>query len=303
MRTHIDPSLARGIRRAYLETVNASNENLKRTLRQNILRQSRLQVDTSKAFHKEIDRCRSLIEQSGLKHQELTLECRKRGLWAALFLNRDLEGGLIGSHGMHATGYARVQTMRITRNPNHMMIKPMNIMISEHAIDRVIQRLGLIDLPIRVSDIQAINTQLSDILIWAAASFFVLGELSQDDSNALTIVLPSEYGFFLGEFNTDQVELRIKTFIDYDKRWPEQLDALRLLRSVELSSLASLAGEIVCRHFFDIQHSALDHSILRCWKEYGWKLKERVERPSAQDAFWERSEMGDISKVLPSRKI
>jgi hypothetical protein len=284
MPTLIDPALAQGIRRAYLESLDKTTKRLHSRMLIDKMRNPKLHTKTHKSFKKDVTRFRAIIEASGVKHQELMLETPSRELWAALYLER--EDAPDNNGRAFERDFVRVNVLGLTRNPAEMWVRPMSIVITAHTIDRVIQRAGIVDLPIQSSDITAIDVQLAEILVWAAASFFVLGELPLEQGPELTIVLPGQYGFFLGSFDTDPIELTIRTFVDFEKTWPEQEEALALLRSVPDDRLAICAGDVIKRGHLDITHDAFDRAILKCWREYGRRIREKSDRPGKGDLAW-----------------
>jgi hypothetical protein len=280
----IDPALAQGIRRAYLEALDNKTRRFRDMMIADRQRNPRLHMRTSKSFVKDVTRFRSIIESSGLKHQELLIKTGSRDLWAALHLIRDDDPSR-DSRSIENDA-VRVSVLGLTRNPTEVWARPMSIVFTAHTIDRVIQRAGVVDLPIQSVDIAAIDVQLVEALIWAAASFFVLGEVPPDHSTGMTIVVPGQYGFFLGSFDTEPIEFTLRTFVDYQKSWPEQEEALALLRSVPDDRLAICAADVIKRGHLSIAHDTFDRTILKCWREYGWRIREKTERPGQVTRAW-----------------
>lgn len=286
MDTLIDPSLAQGIRRAYLESLDGKMAHLRREIRHDDLRNPSLQLKTLKSFHREVEKMRGFLDKAGIKRQELKLETGKKALWASLFLGREQRPAAPLNKGMSPTGFARVWVLGLSMNPGIRWCQSMSLSISEHTIDRVIQRAKLVDLPIRRDDIDAIDIQLADPLLWAAAAYFILGEIPPDNATDLTILLPSQYGFFLSDFSIDPTSSTIRTFVDYDKTWPEQQEALALLNSVSDTAIAHYAGDVIRRGHISAEHSSFDRTILKCWREYGWRIREKIGRPCEDDRAW-----------------
>lgn len=284
MPTLIDPALAQGIRRAYLEVLYSKTQRFHDLLIADKRRNPRLHMRTSKSFAKDATRFRSIIEASGVKHQELLVKTASRDLWAALHLVRDAGPGKEAKSFENDS--VRVRVFGLTRNPTESWADRMSIVITAHTIDRVIQRAGIVDLPITAADISAIDVQLTEVLIWAAAAFFILGELPPEQGAEMTVVLPGQYGFFLGSFELDPIEFTLRTFVDYEKSWPEQEEALALLRSVPDDRLAICAAEVIKRGHLRISHDVFDRTILKCWREYGWRIREKSDRPGKGDRAW-----------------
>lgn len=284
MPTLIDPALAKGIRRAYLEVLHSKAKHFNDLMIADRKRNPRLHMRTSKSFAKDATRFRSIIESSGVKHQELLVKTASRDLWAALHLVRDADPE--DKRKTFENDSVRVRVLGLTRNPADIWADRMSIVITAHTIDRVIQRAGIVDLPIKAADISAIDVQLTEILIWSAAAFFILGELPLEHGGDIDVVLPGQYGFFLGSFEIDPIELTLRTFVDYEKSWPEQDSALALLRSVPDDRLAICAAEVIKRGHLFITHDVFDRAILKCWRDYGWRIREKSDKPSKDDRAW-----------------
>lgn len=152
------------------------------------MRNPKLHIPTTKAFKKEVTRYRKIAEDSGIKHHELLIKMATRELWAALHLVREDDQSDVGKS--FESDSVRVSVLGLTRNPADIWLRSTSIVVTAHTIDRVIQRSGIVDLPIRSSDISAIAVQLAEILGWAAASFFILGEIPLEQAAEMTIVLP-----------------------------------------------------------------------------------------------------------------
>ena len=165
--------------------------------------------------------------------------------------------------------------------PAKLRQRPMSVRVSSHAIDRVIQRMGLVDLPIKPADVRAVNTEIVQALIWATAAFFVFGKLRISDVDRFTLILPSQHGFFLAQFSTDPVELTLITYVNKDETWPEQKEAFHILDLVPEERLAFLSADVLARHHIKVEHTDFDDNIFRCWRDYGWRIAEKLDRPSS----------------------
>jgi len=283
----IDPSLARGIRRAYLESLDATWDKFEKIQKRDKLRRPYLQVESQKGFDKEVERLRKNIESAKLMPSDITIRLKNRALWASLFLTREFGKSPDEAldHGMTPTGYARVQVCALTY-PANEWIAPMSVRITAHAIDRVIQRTGIVDLPLRIGDIRAINVELSQSLIWAAAAFFILGKIKIEEGPELTLIFPSANGFFIGKFDVNPVELSLVTFVDRDREWQEQRELFKVLDSIKDTELGLFAADVIARHHIDVEHGEIDASIYRCWRDYGWRIREKIDRPGHLDQYW-----------------
>ncbi len=281
---YIDPSLAKRIRRAYIESLDLSWERFRKLKQIESMRHPYLKLSTKKAFDKKVARLRHIVEHAGLIYYEFTVKQANRFLWACLFLKREKSTSQDDSKGMTPTGHARVEALTL-HFPPHIRQDPMSIRVSAHAIDRVIQRMGLVELPIKPGDIRAVNTEISQSLIWAAASFFIFGKININESERFTLILPSQHGFFLAQFSIDPVELSLITYVNKDESWPEQKEAFKVLEAVKEEQLAFLAGDILARYHIQAEHSAVDDEIFRCWRDYGWRIREKIDRPKNTVVF------------------
>jgi len=280
MKSSIGTSQAKGIRRAFLESLDNSIEKFNKLRKKDFLRQPNLHI-SKKTFDRNVDKFRSFVEDSGLIQCELTLKQGNNYLWACLFLKREKIDQEIDAQGMTPTGFARINALTLL-HPAAIRMLPMNIRISAHAIDRVIQRLGLVDLPIKKEDIQAINVEISQSLIWAVASFFIFGKFNSNnkDIEKFTLLFPSQHGFFIGKFSSDPIDLNIITYVNKDSSWPEQNEAFRILNAIPDDRLAFLAADVLARNHIRAEHSDFDDLIFKCWRDYGWRIKEKSDRPS-----------------------
>jgi hypothetical protein len=283
---HIDPSLARGIRRAYLE---ALDESLGRFTQLQVNEQRRnphVRADTSKGFNRGVERLRRALETSGLIQSEISVSTKHKRLWACLFLRRETETDNLDGKGMSQTGHARTVALALTHPSLRRWMRPMNIKTTAHAIDRVIQRVGIVDTPIHPDDIKAVNAEIAQSLIWAVASFFILSNIDPKDAEALTLILPSQHGFFIGKLDAISSELSLVTYVDRDTSWAEQQEAFRVLDTVSDSQLGFWAADVIAQHHIVAEHTDADNAIYECWRNYGWRIREKLDRPGQLDAAW-----------------
>lgn len=284
MTRHIDASLAKGIRRAYLESLDTSLKRFEQLRRKEILRNPNLQVQTSKGFDKEVEKLRCSIEAAGMIQSEISVSTKHRRFWASLLLTRETEKHILDGKGMSPSGHARTEVLALTFPPAREWMRPMSIKVTAHAIDRVIQRIGIVDTPISPEDIKAVNAEVAQSLIWAAASFFILGRIPPTEADALTLIFPSQHGFFIGKFSTNPIELSLVTYVDRDTSWEEQREAFRVLDSVSDSQLGFWASDVIARHHIIAEYSDSDDRIYNCWRDYGWRIREKLDRPGRLDA-------------------
>jgi len=286
MTRHIDASLAKGIRRAYLESLDSALGRFSQQRRKELQRNPNLQVKTSKGFDKEVEKLRRNIEASGMIQSEISVSTKHKRFWASLFLRRETEQSSSDGKGMSPTGHARTTVLALTSPPAREWMRPMSIKVTAHAIDRVIQRMGIVDAPISPEDIKAVNAEVAQSLIWAAASFFILGKIPPAEADALTLIFPSQHGFFIGKFSANPIELSLVTYVDRDTSWEEQEEAFRVLDFVSDSQLGFWASDVIARHHIVPEHSDSDDLIYHCWRDYGWRIREKLDRPGQLDHAW-----------------
>lgn len=286
MTRHIDASLAKGIRRAYLEALDEALERFTQQQRHDLRRNPRVHAETSKGFDRGIDKLRRNIEASGLIQSEISVSTKHKRLWASLFLARETENDVKDGKGMSSTGHARTIVLALTHPPMRRWMRSMSIKITAHAIDRVIQRVGIVDTPIHFDDIRAVNTEMAQSLTWAVASFFILENVNPSEAELLTLIFPSQHGFFIGKFNSNPIELSLVTYVDRDTSWDEQREAFRVLDAVSDLELGLWASDVIARNHIAAMHSDADGQIYRCWRDYGWRIREKLDRPGRLDTAW-----------------
>lgn len=290
MMSLIDPSLARGIRRAYLESLDQTWSRFISLRKRSKLRQPYLQVKNVKGFDKNVEKLRRDAEIASLMSSEITVRTKHRCLWASLFLTREVDSHSEYRNGMTPTGHARVRALSSTY-PADEWVAPLSIRVTAHAIDRLIQRTGIVDLPLRERDIRLVNIELSQSLLWAVAAFFILGKIKIDEGSELTLILPSQNGFFIGKLSSNPIELSLVTYVNRESKWQEQQEAFRILDSISETDLALFASEVLARNHMNIQHSAVDQAIYQCWRDYGWRIREKLDRPSLLNECWNGRQM------------
>lgn len=89
-------------------------------------------------------------------------------------------------------------------------------------------------------------------------------------------------------FRTIQpIELSLVTYVDRDNSWEEQQEAFRVLDLVSDSQLGFWASDVIARHHIAPEHSVSDGRIYQCWRDYGWRIREKLNRPGQLDAAWD----------------
>lgn len=284
MTSSIDSSLAKGIRRAYLQEIEKSFEKLIKIRKQKTQRNPNINISSKKSLNKEIDKLRMQLKHAGITHTEFLVNLSSRVLWASLFISRENFQNSNSRKGLNPRGYARVNVLAASYPADEWLSK-LNIKITGHAIDRVIQRIKILNLPIKQDDVQAISTELSQSLAWAASTFFVLSKLDINDAKNLKFIYPTQHGFFLAGFyyQKERPELIITTYINRNNTWDEQVEALATLDGVSDAAIAFFAAHIISPSIIQASHDINAERIFECWRNFGWRLQEKSYRPGKID--------------------
>ncbi len=274
----ICPSLARGIRRAYLERLDACWSEFGKRYRAHRQRTGGLDLCTPKAFRKETETVRSRLMPGFLPITELTLKAGKKQAWIVFTLSRKEEGQ--GSAGRAAI------TGTLFTYPHSIHAKTLPIEFTGHAIDRVIQRIRMIDLPLSPADIEAIHAEFATALLWAGATLHTLTSLPPGEACRLNLVIPAEHGVFLGNFDPDTQGVVFRTFVDNVMLWDEERYALAGLNRFAQEPLALAALDSLANGWMAHDDTQISDQLIDIWTAFGWQIREREERPSKMDAAW-----------------
>lgn len=285
-RRTIDPSSARGIRRCYLDALDQSWLQWTSAMGAALARDPYLRVPTFKAFDKQCAKEESLLKRF-LPVDEFKVTAGKRRLWAALMLQRERWPDEHLQRGMADPGYGRLvaRSMSLPR-ANDQRVLP--VRVSGHAIERVIQRAGVVDLPPGRSDIEAIHASFAGSLIWACAALRVLEDDEESFcSHGLYVLLPVDHGVFTAIPDRDTSDLLVVSYVPNETLWDELKSGVARLRQIGDGAAAVLAAGILSPTLFR-QHADPDvcRQILRVWRELRWMIREKKDRPSAFDEAW-----------------
>lgn len=165
--------------------------------------------------------------------------------------------------------------------------------ISLHAVERVIQRSGLVDLPIRKADMQAINAEFADMLPLAALAIDVMkhyaNQTSDEQAHTLTLLLPSAHGLFVGNWCPELGSLLIKTFIDAKKFNSAQTQAVHELKAVTDIDLAPVLVDALIPRWFQTNKALAYDKITQAWQHFAWRFDIDRLHPGMSDAAWQQS--------------
>lgn len=275
----ICPSLAKGIRRAYLESLDRHWEIFRKRERAEQLRNPVLRLRTHKAFIREIEKICDRLMPRFLSISDMRVAAGHKEVWFALTLQRvasDTPGSGSARVVAEVMTYPRVKQWRST----------LPIEFTGHAIDRLIQRARVVDLPLSDHDLHAIHAGFASALIWAIAALKAIEGIDEEDARQLEIIIPAEHGIFLGRFDPTASRLVFKTFIDSEKLWEEEVYALPELNQIGDERLALSSLDLLAEGWMAHDDTHVSEKLVDIWQRFGWVIREREERPGKMDAAW-----------------
>ena len=161
------------------------------------------------------------------------------------------------------------------------------VFFRRHAVERIIQRAGIVDLPLTSYDIEAIHAEFSSALVWGMAASAVLKQRRADSSSLTSIIIPSDHGIFLGQYDQGSGQLIFNTYVDNSKLWDEEHYALAQLRQFDNGLLALTALEAFSPGWTRAQESPVAQGLIETWKKFGWLLRERYSQPDVETMAWD----------------
>lgn len=188
-----------------------------------------------------------------------------------------------------ADSAARLVALTLLR-PGRFVEYDLKIRVSGHAVDRVIQRARIVDLPVRDTDIQAINAEFTDALPLACIAASVLCDIvnkeGADVARNIQILLPSAHGVFLGGWSPQDRELIIRTFVDGAKLNESQQEAIRDISQWADGELSAQALTTMTGGWLNLDVAGLRGRLLETWRHYGWRFDEQRLHPGLSDKAW-----------------
>lgn len=279
----IDSGLARGIRHGYMRQVRDAWIRFGQCWKSARLRNRRPVVDTPKSFRRACDTARAWLGPL-LNVTEMQVSAGSKSAWLASSMVPHFDENALGVGDMlqgQVVGFLRPGGAYFHSYPVH---------VTGHALDRVIQRAGLVTTPLAVADIHAINAEFADLLHFAVPAVCALGRMEADEAEELSILLPSHHGFFLGEFEPNAKRLVVRTFVDESKLWTAEREALRELNAVDESELAVLAFAWAVPSWMGGIDSPILSRLPAVWKQLGWRLREEERPAGLSDRAWNSRE-------------
>ena len=284
----IDQSLARSVRRAYFRSLlsewDRTTAALKAASRRNTFRNRWITSD--KQLNAQVKVMEKIISPR-LPIAQVRLDARSRGASVVLALLPDPLPPLVT-----ATSNASVEAMMLLR-PDGLVWKPVNVVVSGHAVDRVIQRCRLMELPIGHEDLAAVNAEFADALPLACVAASALRRLcasggpeAAEAAEALNVLLPAPHGVFLASWQAQAGHLRVKTFVGQDQLNDAERIALGDLRRIAAGSIESHVLDDILPGWLSLDPTALHAELVEAWRRFGWRFDVDRLHPGLSDLAW-----------------
>jgi hypothetical protein len=238
----IDASLARGIRRSYFKRLarewQAYHQRRQRAAGRNVTLSAPL--DTRRQFRQRLALLEKFVGPL-LPACTLRIESGTRAaavVWA-------LQPEAIPTPA-HLDSHAGLRAL-VLLQPGHWVAMDVAVRIRAHAVDRVVQRARVVDLPVSDVDMQAVNAEFSDLMPLACVAARALAQhanaAGHDSAAAVNVLLPTQHGIFLGGWTAQTRQLEINTFVDHARLNAAQQEAV--------AEIDRMAQEQVCAEALD----------------------------------------------------
>jgi hypothetical protein len=273
----IDPSLARGARREFLRVLSEEWKAYAKREASDLLRNEYLSAPTTKSFRRAIERARVRLGRL-LPVSEVAFDAKSRGGWLAFSLEPK-----VNSQGAAEGARVRALMLRKGRPP---LEGTLCATFASHAIDRVIQRARIVDLPPTFGDIEAINAEFADAVLFIGPALHVLSTLKDNEITGLHLLLPAQHGFFLGCFDRENGGVLIKTYVDHERMRDYEREALRELQRIPVEVLALCSISQFAPGWTASETDWVGAALLRAWRDFGWRLAEHERPQGLSDRAW-----------------
>ena len=183
--------------------------------------------------------------------------------------------------------------------PGRLLPLEVAVRIRAHAVDRVVQRAQLVDLPIRDMDMQAVNAEFADLMPLACVAARILTEKvngrnrgaepseSAETARSLNVLLPAQHGVFLGGWCSDSQQLEIRTFVDHAKLNAAQQEAVREIQRITQDQVCTQALQALVPGWMgSADEGGLRDRLLQAWQHFGWRFEEDRLHPGLSDRAW-----------------
>ena len=186
--------------------------------------------------------------------------------------------------------HARIRAL-VLLQPGRLLPLGVAVRVRAHAIDRVVQRARVVDLPIRDVDLQALNAEFADFMPLACVAARVLADhaaqAGDEAAQGVQVLLPTEHGIFLGERSAATKELEIRTFVDNARLNGAQLEAVREIHRITQEQVCAEALQALVPGWMGTDGDAyLRGRLLQAWQHFGWRFEEDRLHPGLSDRAW-----------------
>jgi hypothetical protein len=192
--------------------------------------------------------------------------------------------------------------------PGRLLPLEVAVRIRAHAVDRVVQRAQVVDLPIRDMDMQAVNAEFADLMPLACVAARILTEKvngrdvgaetaepaeaagaaeAAETARSLNVLLPAQHGVFLGGWCSDSQQLEIRTFVDHAKLNAAQQEAVREIQRIAQDQVCTQALQALVPGWMgSADEGGLRDRLLQAWQHFGWRFEEDRLHPGLSDRAW-----------------
>ena len=286
MQTHtaIDPSLARFVRRAYFKHLHQEWAKTDLRIKKGKLRNQNFGkcIDTEK----QLRECAQNYEKamgSTLPISSIRLDANSRSANVILCLSPDPV-----PQAVNVSSSAEVRVILLLRQTG-VVTKSPGIVVSGHAVDRVIQRCKLIELPINRGDLEAINAEFADALPLACLACSVLSERQDPEGIGAhsNILLPSAHGVFLASWLPEERRLLVKTFVDGRQLVQPQIEAVREIAAIGEGQINAHILDAMAPGWLQLRRQDINRSLFDAWQHFGWRFDIERLHPGLSDDAWQ----------------
>ena len=281
----IDKSLARAIGRSFIKTIDAEWESY--------------QDRGAKAIARNNKPSRRIENLRQLKERQALLDKLMGGLLpvSSVHVNAKSKAASL-TMGLRTYSPLQAQpTLHFLKVHLWLLFMPgklseyeIPVCVSTHAIERVIQRNGLVDLPIRKIDIEAVMAEFSDVLPLATLSIKAIKELARlsgdDVAKDLTLLLPSANGLFLGSWCDELKSILIKTFVDARKFNEAQVQAVKEIRCIAEAEIGPALIDTLAPGWIQFGANPIHDQLTKAWQHFAWRFDLDRLHPGMSDAAW-----------------
>jgi hypothetical protein len=284
----IDSSLARSIRRGYFRSLakewEAYDHRRGRAAGRNVSLSA--WIDTRRQFR---DRLGMLEKFAGPLLPACTLRIESGSRAAAVVWALKPEDV---PTAVNVDSHAGIRAL-VLLQPGRLLPLDVAVCIRAHAVDRVVQRAQVVDLPIRGVDMQAVNAEFADLMPLACVAARILAQKVSEGAGAaaiaqgLNVLLPAQHGVFLGGWCTDSKELQIRTFVDHAKLNASQQEAVMEIRRISEDQVCAEALQALVPGWMGTPaRSSLRDALFEAWQHFGWRFQEDRLHPGMSDRAW-----------------